>query len=127
MTTTTTEAKLWDARFIKMLKKLAPGTALRDGLENILRAKMGALILIDDSPETLGIVDCGFAINVEYTPSNFYELAKMDGALVMSSDGKRILHLPCDSILLCHIFGGDAHVVVVKGFPQTVIDHGIDD
>ena len=92
MTTTTTEAKLWDARFIKMLKKLAPGTALREGLENILRAKMGALILIDDSPETLRIVDCGFAINVEYTPSNFYELAKMDGALVMSSDGKKILH-----------------------------------
>ena len=38
MTTMTTEAKLWDARFIKMLKKIAPGTALRDGLENILRA-----------------------------------------------------------------------------------------
>ena len=92
MTTTTTEAKLWDARFIKMLKKLAPGTALREGLENILRAKMGALILIDDSPETLRIVDCGFAINVEYTPSNFSELANMDGALVMSSDGKKILH-----------------------------------
>ena len=92
MTTTTTEHKLWDARFIKMLKKLAPGTALREGLENILRAKMGALVLLDDSPESLRIVDCGFAINVEYTPSNFYELAKMDGALVMSSDGKKILH-----------------------------------
>ena len=83
MMTTATEAKLWDAGFIKMLKKIAPGTALREGLENILRAKMGALVLLDDAPERLRIVDCGFAINVEYTPSNFYELAKMDGALVM--------------------------------------------
>ncbi len=92
MTTTTKEHKLWDTRFIKMLKKLAPGTALREGLENILRAKMGALVLLDDSPESLSIVDCGFPLNVEYTPSNFYELAKMDGALIMSSDSKRILH-----------------------------------
>ena len=92
MTTTAKEPKLWDARFIKMLKKLAPGTPLREGLENILRAKMGALVLLDDSPESLSIVDCGFPLNVEYTPSNFYELAKMDGALIMSSDNKRILH-----------------------------------
>ena len=86
---TSAEPKLWDTRFVKMLKKLVPGTALRDGLENILRAKMGALVLIDDSSEALGIVDCGFAINVEYSPANFYELAKMDGALIMSKDGKK--------------------------------------
>lgn len=85
-------AKLWDARFVKMMKKLAPGTALREGLENILRAKMGALALMDDSPDSLRIVDCGFALNAEYSPSNFYELAKMDGALILSSDGKRILY-----------------------------------
>ena len=89
---TTTDPKLWDTRFVKMLKKLAPGTALRDGLENILRAKMGALVLLDDSPESLSIVDCGFALNVDYSPSNFYELAKMDGALIMSSDSKKILY-----------------------------------
>lgn len=89
---TVVEPKLWDTRFVRMMKKLAPGTALRDGLENILRAKMGALVLLDDSSEALSIVDCGFSLNVEYSPSNFYELAKMDGALVMSSDGKKILH-----------------------------------
>ncbi|HWR29859.1 MAG TPA: DNA integrity scanning diadenylate cyclase DisA [Negativicutes bacterium] len=92
MTTKTQDAKLWDARFVKMLKKLAPGTALREGLENILRAKMGALALIDDSPDSLRIVDCGFTLNAEYSPSNFYELAKMDGALILSSDGKKILY-----------------------------------
>ena len=92
MTLISPEGKLWDARFVKMLKKLAPGTALREGLENILRAKMGALVLMDDSPEALSIVDCGFALNADYTPANFYELAKMDGALISSNDGKKILY-----------------------------------
>lgn len=91
MTLISPEGKLWDARFVKMLKKLAPGTALREGLENILRAKMGALVLMDDSPEALSIVDCGFTLNADYTPANFYELAKMDGALILSNDGKKIL------------------------------------
>jgi diadenylate cyclase len=86
------EEKLWDPRFVKMMKKIAPGTKLREGLENILRAKMGALALIDDSPDSLRIVDCGFALNAEYSPSNFYELAKMDGALILSNDGKKILY-----------------------------------
>jgi len=86
------DGKLWDARFVKMLKKLAPGTPLREGLENILRAKMGALVLVDDTPESLLIVDCGFELNADYSPANFYELAKMDGALVLSHDGKKILY-----------------------------------
>ena len=88
----TPEEKLWDARFVKMLKKLAPGTALREGLENILRAKMGALVLMDDATESLRIVDCGFNLNAEYSPANFYELAKMDGALILSSDARKILY-----------------------------------
>lgn len=83
--------RLWDARFIKTVKTLAPGTPLRDGLENVLRAKMGALVLVGDSPAILAIVDGGFELNSEFTPSGFYELAKMDGAIVLSNDGKRIL------------------------------------
>ena len=83
--------RLWDARFIKTLKTLAPGTTIRDGLENVLRAKMGALVLVGDNPTVLEIVDGGFEINSEFTPAGFYELAKMDGAIVLSNDGKRIL------------------------------------
>lgn len=83
--------RLWDPRFVRMMKKLAPGTALREGLESILRGKMGALALLDDSPEAMSLVDGGFALNADYTPAHFYELAKMDGALVLSSDGKRIV------------------------------------
>ncbi|SDF48593.1 DNA integrity scanning diadenylate cyclase DisA [Sporomusa acidovorans] len=83
--------RLWDARFVKTIKTLAPGTTLRDGLENVLRAKMGALVLVGDNPAILEIVDGGFEINSDFTPAGFYELAKMDGAIVLSNDSKKIL------------------------------------
>lgn len=76
---------------IEVLKSISPGTSIRAGLENILKAKTGGLIVIGDSKEVLDIVDGGFNINEEYTPSRLYELAKMDGAIIISSDLKRIL------------------------------------
>jgi len=75
----------------EILKIIAPGTMLREGLENILKAKTGALIIIGDSKEIMDIVDGGFKIDEEYTPARLYELAKMDGAIVLSSDMKKIL------------------------------------
>lgn len=86
------EDKLWDAKFIKTIKKLVPGTPLREGLENILRAKMGVLVLVDNNQPLLDIIDGGFTINCEYTPAGFYELGKMDGALILSADAKYILY-----------------------------------
>ena len=76
----------------EILKMIAPGTPIRDGLENILRAKTGALLLITDNNEIIKeVVDGGFAINEEYSSSKLYELAKMDGAIILSGDLKRIL------------------------------------
>lgn len=40
-----------------ILKLLAPGTPIREGLDNILKAKTGALIVIGDSKEVLDLVD----------------------------------------------------------------------
>ena len=86
------DERVWDARFIKTIKTLAPGTPLREGLENILRAKMGALVLVGSSPTIMVVVDGGFTLNCEYTPAGCYELAKMDGALVLSGDAKHIVY-----------------------------------
>ena len=41
----------------EILKIIAPGTPLREGLDNILKAKTGALIVIGDTKEVLDIVD----------------------------------------------------------------------
>ena len=75
----------------EILKLIAPGTKIREGLENILKAKTGGLIVIGDTKDILDLVDGGFNLNVEYTSSRLYELAKMDGAIILSEDLKRIL------------------------------------
>ncbi len=80
-----------DKELKSILKTLAPGTQLREGLENILRAKTGGLLVLGDSESIMKSVDGGFAINAEYNPSYIYELAKMDGAIILSSDLKKIL------------------------------------
>ena len=85
--------KLKEDNITSVLKLIAPGTPIRDGLENILRAKTGALLLITDNNEILKeVVDGGFIINEEYTSSKLYELAKMDGAIVLSGDLRKILY-----------------------------------
>ena len=73
------------------LRVIAPGTPLREGLDNILKAKTGGLIVIGDSPEILALVDGGFHINKDYSPSHIYELAKMDGAIILNKEAKKIL------------------------------------
>ncbi len=85
--------KIKEDNITSVLKLIAPGTPIRNGLENILRAKTGALLLITDNNEVIKeIVDGGFVINEEYTSSKLYELAKMDGAIVLSGDLKKILY-----------------------------------
>lgn len=86
-----------------VLKMIAPGTVLYEGLENVLRARTGGLILVSDAESVMGLVDGGFTINKELTPAAMYELAKMDGAIVLSSDAKRIIaanvHLTPDHLI----------------------------
>lgn len=77
---------------MSILKIMSPGTQLREGLDNILRAKTGGLVVLSDSEYILKMVDGGFKIDSEYTPAYIYELAKMDGAIVVSSDLKKILY-----------------------------------
>lgn len=80
-------------KITKILKQIAPGTPIREGLENILKARTGALLLFSKKEELLKeIVDGGFFINEDYTSAKLYELAKMDGAIVLSGDMKKILY-----------------------------------
>lgn len=78
--------------FLEKLKLLAPGTVLYQGIENVLRAKTGALIVIGYNDQVARLVTGGFAINTDFSASALYELAKMDGAVILSNDAKRILY-----------------------------------
>jgi diadenylate cyclase len=73
------------------LEKVAPGTPLRDGLERILRAETGALVVLGDSTTVELVSNSGFRIDEDFTPQRLSELAKMDGAIVISPDGGKIV------------------------------------
>ncbi|MDN5759009.1 MAG: DNA integrity scanning diadenylate cyclase DisA [Tomitella sp.] len=73
------------------IARLAPGTALRDGLERILRGRTGALVALGYDPLVESICDGGFELDVAFAPTRMRELAKMDGAVILSTDGTRIL------------------------------------
>jgi diadenylate cyclase len=73
------------------LALMAPGTALRDGLERILRGRTGALIVLGYDRVVDALCTGGFALDVEFSSTRLRELCKMDGAVVLSSDGTRIV------------------------------------
>jgi diadenylate cyclase len=85
----------------RALAQVAPGTALRDGIDRVVRAKMGALVVVSDEADVLAICSGGFLLDAEYTPQRLSELAKMDGAIILTTDGSRIaranVHLVPDS------------------------------
>ena len=75
---------------VDALAAVAPGRPLREGLDRILQGNMGALIVVGDGPEVLSICSGGFLLDAEFTPQRLYELAKMDGAIILASDASRI-------------------------------------
>ncbi len=79
-----------DEQLLDLLRMVAPGTPLREGLDNILKARTGALIAIGDGEKLLNAAEGGFQIEKEYSPARIYELAKMDGAIILSKDLKMI-------------------------------------
>ena len=78
------------AALIDALAAVAPGQPLREGLDRVLQANMGALIVVGDGPEVLAICSGGFLMDAEFTPQRLSELAKMDGAIILAKDASRI-------------------------------------
>src|SRR5438309_11992808 len=75
---------------LRALRLVAPGTPLREGLDRILQARMGAMIVVGDGPEVLHVCSGGFLLDAEFTPQRLSELAKMDGAIILASDSSRV-------------------------------------
>ncbi len=72
------------------LASVAPGRPLREGVDRVLQANMGALVIIGDGPDVLNICSGGFLLDAAFSPQRLSELAKMDGAIILASDASRI-------------------------------------
>ncbi len=77
----------------KLLRLVAPGTPLREGLEMILQLGTGGLIVVGNTEKVLSAIDGGFQVDYPLTSTALAELAKMDGAIILSRDAKKILYV----------------------------------
>src|SRR5215211_4287320 len=83
------EARL-DPRLLRALDMVAPGTSLREGIDSIIHARTGGLILIGDADDVSFLFSGGIRLDVDYTPALLYQVAKMDGAIVLNPEGTKI-------------------------------------
>ena len=81
-----------DRELLQALKQVAPGTALRAGIEDIIRARLGALIVIGEPSSLSFLFSGGVRLDLPFTSQLLYELAKMDGAIIVNSAISRIVY-----------------------------------
>ena len=72
-----------DPRLLRALDMVAPGTPLREGIDNIIHARTGGLIVIAEPDDVSFLFSGGIKLDVDYTPALLYQVAKMDGAIVL--------------------------------------------
>jgi diadenylate cyclase len=70
---------------------VSPGTALREGMDNVVLARTGGLIVIGDEDELAPLLSGGIKLDIEYSPAILYQLAKMDGAITLSHNATKII------------------------------------
>ncbi len=118
---------------MRTLAAVAPGTALRDGLERVLRGRTGALVVLGWDKTVDGLCTGGFALDVEFSATRLRELAKMDGAIVCDRDASRIVranvHLMPDPTIETHE-SGTRHrtaerVAKQTGFPVVSVSQSM--
>jgi diadenylate cyclase len=79
-----------EPRLVKALEMVAPGSLFREGIDNILHARTGGLIVIGDPDELAFLFSGGLKLDVDYSPQMLYQLAKMDGAIVVNANATKI-------------------------------------
>src|SRR5918998_311820 len=79
-----------EPRLVKALEMVAPGSAVREGIDNIVHARTGGLIVIGDPDELAFLFSGGIKLDIDYTPALLYQLAKMDGAIALNVNATRI-------------------------------------
>ncbi len=79
-----------EPRLIRALEMIAPGTELRQGIDNILHSQSGALCVIADDEDVSFMFSGGIKLGLDYSPAIMYQLAKMDGALILSLNATKI-------------------------------------
>jgi diadenylate cyclase len=79
-----------DGKLLAAISRVAPGTDLRQGIDDIIRSRSGALLVVGDPEKLSFLYSGGLRLDQPLTPQFLYELAKMDGAIIIDSGLTRI-------------------------------------
>src|SRR5437868_3652089 len=79
-----------DPHLLAAMAKIAPGTALRQAVDDVIRSHEGALIVLGDPQELAFLYSGGIRLDAPFRPQLLYELAKMDGAIIVDTAVKRL-------------------------------------
>ena len=79
-----------DPQLLAAIEKIAPGTPLRQAVDDIIRSHEGALIVLGDPQELAFLYSGGLKLDVPFRPQLLYEVAKMDGAIIVDAAVRRL-------------------------------------
>jgi diadenylate cyclase len=79
-----------DPKLLAAIERIAPGTELRQGIDDIIRSREGALIVVGAPEELSFLFSGGMRLDQPFRPQLLYEVAKMDGAIIITSDLSRL-------------------------------------
>jgi diadenylate cyclase len=81
-----------DPQLLVAIERVAPGTELRQAIDDIIRSREGALVVVGDPSELSFLFSGGMRLDQPFTPQFLYELAKMDGAIIVTPALTKIAH-----------------------------------
>jgi diadenylate cyclase len=79
-----------DPGLLGAIEKVAPGTALRQAVDDVIRSHEGALIVVGDPHDLAFLYSGGIRLDAPFRPQLLYELAKMDGAIILDTHIRRL-------------------------------------
>ena len=79
-----------DPKLLEAVAKIAPGTELRQAVDDVIRSHEGALIVIGDPNELSFLYSGGIRLDAPFRSQLLFELAKMDGAIIIDTAVKRL-------------------------------------
>jgi diadenylate cyclase len=79
-----------DPNLLGAIQTVAPGTPLRQAVDDVIRSHEGALIVLGDPAELAFLYSGGIRLDAPFRPQLLYELAKMDGAIIVDAAVKRL-------------------------------------
>jgi diadenylate cyclase len=81
-----------DPKVLSAVARIAPGTELRQAIDDVIRSREGALIVIGEPNDLSFMFSGGIRLDHGFTPQFLYELAKMDGAIIVNAPVTKISH-----------------------------------